>query len=179
MIRTFFAGLGVLFATLLVFSASFVGNLAFELNTRGPDYERLAVDITRDLARAWSIDDIAPRYADAVAHAHGGLRAQAPLAALKPFGNLLYADDVAHSTRWSRQSLRQLRSPAAAAEMLAGLLSKTVHVTFLAKFANGVARVSVELRSEGGAMKLWHLQIESRDRLPGSPPPAPQAISHA
>ena len=179
MIRTFFAGLGVLFATLLVFSASFLGNLAFELNTRGPDYERLAVDITRDLARAWSIDDIAPRYADAIAQARGGLRAQAPLAALKPLGPLHYADDVAHSTRWSRQSLRQLHSPAAAAEMLAGLLSKTVHVTFVAKFANGIARVSVELRSEGGTMKLWHLQIESRDRLPASSPPAPRAISHA
>jgi hypothetical protein len=177
MIRTFFAGLGVLFATLLVFSASFLGNLAFELNTRGPDYERLAVDITRDLARAWSVDDIAPRYADAIAQARDGLRA--PLAALKPLGPLLHADDVTHTTRWSRQSLRQLHSPGAAAEMLAGLLSKTVHVTFVAKFANGVARVSVELRSEGGTMKLWHLQIESRDRLPASPPPAPQAISHA
>jgi hypothetical protein len=179
MIRTFFAGLGVLFATLLVFSASFVGNLALELTRRGPDYERLAVDITRDLARSWAIEDIAPRYADAIAHTPGGLHAPPSFAALKPLGPLLYADDLTHSTRWSRQSLRELRSPAAAAEMLAGLLSKTVHVTFVAKFAQGVARVSVELRSEGGAMKLWHLQIESRDRLPEAPPPAPRAISHA
>lgn len=179
MIVKFFAGLGVLFTALLIFSASFLGNLAFELQAQGPRYEKLAVDITRDLARSWSVNDIKPHYADAVAHRLGGLAAQPTFDALKPLGPLLYVDDLTHRTRWTHQSLRQLKSPAAAAEMLAELLSKTVHVTFVAKFTSGLARVTVELRSEGGTMKLWHLQIDSRDRLPRAPRTAPQAISHA
>ena len=49
-----------------------------------------------------------------------------------------------------------------AAERLAELLSKTVKVTFVAKFASGFANVTVELKSEGGRMKLWRLQIDGR-----------------
>jgi hypothetical protein len=179
MIRTFFAGLGVIFALLIVFCASFLGRLAFELDEQRPAHERLAADITRELSRAWSIEDIRAHYSAAVGPRLGMPSAQEPFNALKPLGPLRYVDDAEVATGWMRESLRRITSPAAAAELMAELLSKTVRVTFLAKFANGFARVTVELRHEGGAMKLWHLQIDSREPLPNAPRRRPQAISHA
>jgi hypothetical protein len=179
MIRTFFAGLGVLFALLMVFCASFLGKLAFELKTQGPAYEKLAVDITRELSRAWSIEDIRSHYASALAHKLGGPAAQRSVDALKPLGPLRYVDDLTHRTRFTRDTLREIASPAAAAEVLAELLSKTVKVSFVAKFANGFAGVVIELKSEGGKMKLWHLQIDGQSPLPDGPRRAPQTISHA
>lgn len=179
MIRKFFAGLGVLFALLIVFCASFLGKLAFELQAQGPAYERLAVDIARELSRAWSVEDIKSHYASAVTHKLSGPAAQQSVNGLKPLGPLRYVDDLTHRTRWSRDSLRELASPAAAAEMLAELLSKTVKVHFVAKFANGFADVTVKLKSEGGRMKLWHLEIDGQSPLPAGPRRAPQTISHA
>jgi hypothetical protein len=179
MIRNLFAGLGVIFALLVVFCASFLGRLALELEGQRDAHERLAIEITRDLSSAWSVKDIRSHYASAVDRRLGAPGAQEPLNALKPLGPLRYADDPEVHTGWSRESLNRATSPAAAAELLAELLSKTVRVSFLAKFANGFARVSMELRNEGGTMKLWHLQIDSREPLPSAPRRRPQAISHA
>jgi hypothetical protein len=179
MIRIFFAALGVLFALLLVFCASFLGKLAFDMHDRGPAYEKLAVGITRDLARAWSIKDIETHYASAVAHRLDRAAAQAPFDALRPLGALRYVDDVRLQTGWTVATLRNVKSPAAAAEQLAELLSKTVKVTFLAKFANGFAQVTLALRNEGGKMKLWHLQIDSRTPLPQRTRRRPHPIAHA
>jgi hypothetical protein len=179
MIRTLFAGLGVIFALLIVFSASFLGRLAFELDTQRVAHERLAVEITRELSRAWSIKDIRAHYSATVSHRLGSPSAQEPFNALRPLGPLRYVDDAEVDTGLTSESLRRVRSPADAAARLADILSKTVRVTFLAKFANGFAHVTVELRHEGGAMKLWHLQIDSREPLPSTPRRRPQAISHA
>ena len=179
MIRTLFAGLGVAFALLLVFCSSFLGRLAYEMHNQGPAYEALAVDITRELSRSWSVDDIKHHYAATVAHKLSGPGAQRALEALKPLGPLRYADDLTHRTRWSRNSVTSLNTPAAGAEMLAELLSKTVRVTFHAKFANGFADVTIEFKSDGGEMRLWHLQIDSQDHLPQPSRQVPLAISRA
>ncbi len=179
MIRTFFAGLGVVFTLLIVFCASFLGRLAYEQGAQAPAHQRLAVAITRDLSRAWSVKDIRAYYAGTVGHRLSAAGAQQPFNALKPLGSLRYVDDTEVATGWTRGSLARVTSPAAAAELMAELLSKTVRVSFLAKFANGFAHVTVELRHEGGAMKLWHLQIDSREPLPSAPRQRPQAISHA
>jgi len=179
MTRTIFAALGVLFALLIVFCASFLGRTAYDMHAKAPVYEKLAVDITRELASTWSVDVIRTRYANAVAGRLNGGAARQPFAALKPLGALRYVEDVTLKTRWTRAALSELSSPAAAAQLLSEMLSKTVHVTFLAKFANGRARVTVKLRSEGGQMKLWHLQIDSRDPLPNATRRNRQAISRA
>lgn len=179
MIRSFFAGLGVVFALILVFCASFLGRVAYDMHAKGPAYEKLAVGITRDLARSWSVKDIKTHYAGAVAHRLGGAAAQAPFDALRPLGPLRYVDDVTLQTGWSVATLRNVKSPAAAAEQLALLLSKSVKVTFLAKFANGFAQVTIALRNEGGQMKLWHLQIDSRTPLPQRTRRRPRPIAHA
>lgn len=179
MVRTFFAGLGVVFAALILFCASFFGRLALELHAQGPAYEKLAVDITRDLSKTWSVTDIKQHYAAAVAYKLGGPAAQATFAALAPLGQLRYVDDMTHTTRWDNAGWTELRSPAAGAEMLADVLNKSVRVTFIAKFANGFAHVSIDLRSEGGVMKLWRLQIDGQEELLRRLQTKPQAISRA
>jgi len=179
MIRTFLAGLGVVFTLLIVFCASFLGRLAYEQAEQRAAHERLAIDITRELARAWSVKDIRTRYSSAVRPRLITASAQAPFNALKPLGRFRYADDTKVATGWTRDRLLQVKSPAAAAELVAELLSKTVRVSFLAKFANGFANVTIELRNEGGAMKLWHLRIDSREPLRSAPRRHRQAISHA
>ncbi len=180
MIRTFFSGLGVLFALLLVFCASFLGRLAYEQSVQRAAHERLAVDITRELSRAWSVKDIRTYYSSAVLPRLDTASAQAPFNTLKPLGPLRYADGPEVKTGWTCESLRRVTSPATAAELLAELLSKTVRVSFLGKFANGFAHVTIELRNEGGAMKLWNLRIDSREPLRNRPRRRrPQAISHA
>jgi hypothetical protein len=179
MVRTVFAGLGVVFAALILFSAGFFGRLALDLRAQGPAYEKLAVDITRDLSKDWSMADIKQHYAAAAAYKLGGPAAQATFSALKPLGQLRYVDEMVHTTRWDSSGWTELQSPAAAAEMLADVLNKTVRVTFVAKFANGFANVSIDLKSEGGAMKLWRLQIDGQEELLRRLQTKPQAIAHA
>jgi hypothetical protein len=179
MIRTFFAGLGVIFALLIVFCASFLGRLAVELEVQRAANEHLAVSITRDLSRDWSIKDIRAHYSSSVSHRIGASSAQSPFDTLRPLGPLRYVDDAKVDSGLTQRNLRRVGTPADAAGLLAEILNKTVRVTFLAKFANGFARVTVELRNEGGTMKLWHLQIDSQEPLQNRTRRRPQAISHA
>ncbi len=119
MFRNLFAGLGIVFAVILVFTASFLGGLAWEMHSKGPAYEKLAVDITRELSRDWQAQDIKNHYAFAVAHRLSSPSNQRSLDRLKPLGALRYVDDVTRRTRWTRDSLFDLKSSADAAEMLA------------------------------------------------------------
>ena len=179
MVRTVFTGLGVVFAALILFCASFFGRLALELSAQGPAYEKLAVEITRDLSKSWSMADIKQHFAAPAADKLGGPAAQATFAALAPLGQLRYADEVRHTTPWDTAGWTELTSPAAAAEMLADVLNTSVRVTFVAKFANGFAHVTVELKRDGGAMKLWRLQIDGQEELLRRQQTRPQAISRA
>lgn len=178
MLRTFFSALGVMFAAIIVFCASFLGNLAVDIDKHATEYETLAVDITRELSRTWSLADIETRTAKAANDERGPATQQA-LDAMKPLGALLYADDLAHTTRWTASSWSEMRSPAVAAERLAELLSRTVKVTFVGKFAGGLADVTAELKSDGGRMKLWRLQINSRDKIRPQQELQRRVISHA
>ncbi|MGI9403813.1 MAG: hypothetical protein ACR2OF_04805 [Hyphomicrobium sp.] len=67
MIRSFFSILGVLFAALIVFCASFLTSLALEINREGPPNKELAVKITRELSQTRSVRDIKPYYAKSIA----------------------------------------------------------------------------------------------------------------
>jgi hypothetical protein len=181
MLRTFFSGLGVLFAALIVFCASYFGNLAADIDKHGGDYERLAVDVTRELSRAWSLADIEKHYtADAREElAPALLPGQPGLDGLKSLGVLLHADNVTVETRWSHAFWRQVTSPAVAAERLSELISRSVKVTFVGKFAGGLADVTAELKREGGSMKLWRLRIDSREKPRREENPGRRVISHA
>ena len=177
MVRTVFAALGVVFAALILFCASFFGRLALELHAQGPAYEKLAVAITRDLSKSWSMTDIKQYFASSAAYKLGDPALQATFAALAPLGQLRYADEVTHTTRWDTAGWTELTSPAATAEMLADVLTKTVRVAFVAKFANGFAHVTIELKSDGGAMKLWRLQIDGQEELLRRQQRRPEAIA--
>ncbi|MES1179735.1 MAG: hypothetical protein ABUL43_00915 [Hyphomicrobium sp.] len=179
MIRTLFAGLGLAFAAIILFCASFFGRLALDLRVQGPAYEKLAVDVTRDLSKRWSVADIRQYCATSASHQLGGPTEQATFAALKPLGELRYVDDIVHTTRWDSAGWTELTSPAAAAEMLTEVLNKSVRVTFVAKFANGFAKVRIALKSEGGAMKLWRLDVEGQEEYLRRLRAKPQAISRA
>lgn len=181
MVRTFFSILGVAFMALMIFCATFIGRLGAELTEQGPAYDKLAVNIVRTLSQSWSVTDIKQHYAMAVAHKMSSPDAQASLNKLKSLGPLRYVSDVTRRTRWSRDTFKSLETPAAVAEALAELLSKTVRITFVAKFANGFADVTIELKGDGREMKLWHLQIDSRDMVPLKPRPLPRRrkVSHA
>jgi hypothetical protein len=177
MLRSLFYGLGVLFAALLVFSASFLGNVAADLDRRGDEYEGLAVEMTRDLSRTWKLVDIEQHY---VADARDELLPvlDADLDDLKPLGPLLYADRVRVETRWSR-AIWDVTSPGVAAERLAELINRSVKVSFVGKFAGGLADVTAELKREGGRMKLWRLRIDSREKPRQEEYPGRRVISHA
>ena len=178
MLRTLFSCLGVVFAALLVFSASFLGNVAADLDRRSTDYETLAVDVTRELSRTWKLADIQQHYA---ADARDELLPVlgADLDELKPLGPMLYADNVHIETRWSRGLWQNVTSAGAAAERLADLINRSVKVSFVGKFAGGLADITAELRREGGRMKLWRLRIESREKGKPEEFPGRRVISHA
>ena len=177
MLRTFFSGLGVLFAALIVFCASYFGNLAADIDNHRTDYEKLAVDITRDLSRNWSLADIEQYYAED-ARAELAPVLDASLSSLRPLGVLLYVDDVKVQTRWSRD-WPQVASAGMAAERIAELIGRSVEVRFVGKFSGGLADVVAELKREGGTMKLWRLRINSREKLEPEEYPGRRVISHA
>lgn len=177
MLRTLFSGLGVLFAALIVFCASFLGNVAADIDRHGDDYERLAVEVTRELSRTWTLADIEKHYA-AEAREELAPVLHAGMDSLKPLGVLLYADNLRVETRWSR-AWQDVDSPAAAAERLADLISRSVKVTFVGKFAGGFADVTAELKRENGRMKLWRLRIDSREKREREDYPGRRVISHA
>jgi hypothetical protein len=178
MLRTIFSAFGVMFAALLVFSASFLGNVAADLDRRGADYEALAVEVTRELSRTWKLADIREHY---VADARDELMPvfDADLGDLKPLGPLLYADAVRIERRWSRGLWQDVTSVGSAAERLADLINRAVKVSFVGKFAGGLADVTAEFKREAGVMKLWRLRIESREKPKPEEPSARRVISHA
>jgi hypothetical protein len=92
---------------------------------------------------------------------------------------LLYADNLRVDTRWSRAFWQDVDSPAAAAERLADLISRSVKVSFVGKFAGGFADVTAELKRENGRMKLWRLRIDSREKREREDYPGRRVISHA
>jgi hypothetical protein len=178
MLRTFFSGLGVLFAALIVFCASFLGNVAADIDTHGEDYERFAVEATRELSRTWTLADIEKHYAEQAREELAPVL-HAQIDSLKPLGTLLYADNITVETRWSRAFWHDLNSPSVAAERLAELISRSVKVSFVGKFSGGFADVTAELRREGGRMKLWRLRIDSRENREREEYPGRRVISHA
>lgn len=178
MARTFFSALGVLFAALLMFSASFLGNVAADLDNRRGDYKTLAVELTRQLAQTWKVTAVEPYYADD-AREDLALMVGGAIDALKPLGPLLHAESVDVEVRWSQIPDGRLVSPGHLSERLTALLNRAVKVTFLGRFAGGLALVTAEFKREDGQMKLWRLRIDSRQAQPSNTSPERHAISFA
>ena len=125
------------------------------------DYEQLAVDVTRELSRTWTLADIEEHYA-AEAREELAPVLHAGMDSLKPLGVLLYADNVRVETRWSRAFWHDVDSPAVAAERLADLIGRSVKVTFVGKFAGGFADVTARAQA-----RRWpHEALAPADRQP-------------
>jgi hypothetical protein len=178
MLRTFFSAIGVLFLALLLFCASFLVNVAIDLDRARSNYAIAAVDITRELSRTWKLSAIEKHY---------GTEARqellpvldADMTDLAALGPLLEAGTVHTDPLWLEPPGELSYSAPAVADRLAALLNRTVEVAFTAKFAGGSARVSAELKREGRSIRLWRLRIETL--TPPKRPEEPQrrVISHA
>ncbi|MFA5899947.1 MAG: hypothetical protein WC829_12645 [Hyphomicrobium sp.] len=177
MARTFFSALGLLFAALLMFSASFLGNIAADLDIRRGEYRSLAVELTRELSQTWQSASIEPYYA-ADAREELALLVGAYIQAVKPLGPLLHAADVNVEVRWS-QTAGLLLSPDRLSERLTALLNRAVKVSFVGRFAGGLAGVTAEFKREDGRLKLWRLRIDSRQEQPAKSSPERRSISFA
>ena len=178
MARTFFSTLGVLFAALLLFSLSFLGNVAVDLDNHRDEYGSMAVEVTRELARSWKLSAIEQHYAD---DARDELLPVigADLTELKPLGTLLAAGTLRIEATWTKSLGRRIASPGAWSERLAALVNRAVKVTFTGTFAGGVADVTAELKREGGRTRLWRLRIDRRGQTPSEEMPERRMISRA
>jgi hypothetical protein len=173
--RSFFSGLGFLFAVLAVFSASYLATLASDIDSHQADYEKLAVDVTRELSRTWTLADIEKHYAaDAREELQPVLHQQ--LEDHRQLGELMTTHDGAVEPRWSHHFWEQVTSVGNLFERLADMANRSVRVTFTGRFKGGLADVTADLKREGTTMKLWRLRIDSREP---PPPPTPRIISHA
>jgi hypothetical protein len=178
MARTFFSALGVLFMALALFAASFLGNVAADIDNRRGDYASVAVDVVREVSRAEKRAVVEMHFAEG-AREDGLTSLGADLHDLKLLGPLLHADDVKVEVRWLRPLGGYFASPGVLADRLAALVNRTVRVTFTGNFAGGLADVTAELRREGGSIKLWRLRIESRQKERLEQPSERRVISHA
>ncbi|CAN1724727.1 conserved exported protein of unknown function [Hyphomicrobium sp. 1Nfss2.1] len=174
---TLFSILGLVFSALSLFSASFLANVAADIDNRRDAYAALATQITRKLADDWKLSSIAPHYAEeALRELSPVLDADAP--ELRSLGPLVRAENIQVEPHWARP-LGTL-SAGKLAERLAELINRSVGVQFVGKFAGGEARVTAELKREGGRTKLWRLRI---DGLQAPPPhrgrPDRRVVSYA
>jgi hypothetical protein len=178
MLRNFFSALGVIFMALVLFSASFLVNVALGIDDRRADYESHAIDVTRELSRSWKFSAVEHLYT-AEARAELSSILDADIAGLKQLGALLSADAIDFQPRWSRPPADERISTAFLADRLAALAGRAVTVSFVAKFAGGKARVTAELKQEGGTIQMQRLRIETQEPPPASPLPERRVISHA
>jgi hypothetical protein len=77
MLRTFFAGLGVVFAALILFGAGFFGRLALELSAQGPAN---SPSTSRETCPSGGPADIKQHFAAPMASKLGGGARRRPLA---------------------------------------------------------------------------------------------------
>ena len=178
MLRTFFSALGVAFMALVLFCASFLGNVAAGIDDGRAAYEARALEVTRELSRSWKFSAVAHFYT-AEAREELSTVLDADIAGLQQLGPLRGADAIDFRPRWSSSPPDEQLSAALLADRLAALIGRTVTVSFAAKFEGGLARVTAELKREGGAIKVQRLRIEAQQPAPDTRPSERQVISHA
>jgi hypothetical protein len=143
MLKKFFIAMGVIFACLIGSCAIFVGvNAARD----APNNKAVAEAITRDLARSWNLHDLKPYFVSTAADQINFADAQFSFNKLRPLGAL--------------KRVEQAQQTGFKIEKNSGHEStKTATIVMVAEFDNGRATVTMQLKSDGGAMKLWHLNV--------------------
>jgi hypothetical protein len=144
MLKKFLIGLGVL-------SIGFIGScsaiLGFSAVNDAPKNKALAEVVTRDLSRAWNVNDIRPHLLKNGAEQVNFAAAQATFDPLKPLGSLQRIDEAQQTAFAMEKNLDEW-------------LTKTATVAMVATFAHGRANVTMELRSEAGQMKIRSLNVK-------------------
>jgi hypothetical protein len=151
MLKKFLIGLGVL-------SIGFIGScsaiLGFSAVNDAPKNKALAEVVTRDLSRAWNVNDIRPHLLKNGAEQVNFAAAQATFDPLKPLGSLQRIDQAQQTTFAMEKNLGEW-------------LTKTATVAMVATFEHGRANVTMELRSEAGEMKVRTVNVTP---VGGAPP---------
>jgi hypothetical protein len=143
MLKRIFILIGVLSTGFIASCSLFLGYSAVN---DAPHNKALAEAITRDLARGWDVSDLRPHFVTAAAEQVNFSQAQTAFNALRPLGGLKSVDQ-AQQTQFYLD-----------AKVSEGL-TKTATVAMVAVFENGRANVTMELKSEAGQMKLWHVNV--------------------
>jgi len=155
MLKKFLVVMGVVIFTGLVASCTLVAGLAgFSALADAPKNKAIAEAVTRDLARSWNASDLKPHFAAAVPIALNFANLQMSMNKLKPLGELKKIEQADQTAFHYSKELGQ--------ESV-----KTATVEMVAEFENGLAKVIVQLKSEGGEMKLWHVNVKTIGEVRG------------
>lgn len=178
MARTFLSALGVLFMALALFTASFLGNVAFDLERQKDAYAARAVDMVREASRSGRLSAF-EKHLSTVARDDLQSALGTDLHDLKLLGPLLSAESVKAEPGWLLPFGQPASSPGGLADRLAALVNRVVRVRFRGRFAGGFANVTAELRRERGEVILWRLRIDTPQKPAPMGVPERQVISHA
>ena len=148
MLKKFLIAMGVIFIALVASCTLVAGLTGFSAIADAPKNKAIAEAVTRDLARSWNASDLKPRFATAVASQLNFSNVQMSMNKLKPLGALKKIEQAEQTAFHYGKELGE--------ETV-----KTATVKIIAEFENGRANVVVQLKSEGGEMKLWHINVEA------------------
>jgi hypothetical protein len=153
MLKKFFIAIGVVSVGFVASCALLIG---FNAVNDAPRNKAVAEAITRDLARGWNAGDLQRHFQSTVARQINFAEAQAAFNTLKPLGSLARIDEA-------KQTGFQME------KNLGSDVTKIATVAMVAAFEHGRANVTVELRSEAGQMKLWHINVTPIGGVPAAP----------
>lgn len=154
MLKKFLLAMGLVLTALIGGCLFLVGGVGLSAAEEAPRNKSVAVALTRDLARSWDVTDLKPHFVSAALGQIDLGRAQQSFEQLRGLGALESVRDMQQTSFYINTSFR-------------GETIKTATVVLLAEFENGRARVIVQLASEGGEMKLMHVDVtQMSDILP-------------
>jgi hypothetical protein len=146
MLKKFFLAMGIVFTAVVGSCMLVLGGVGLNAAEEAPQNKAVAAAITRDLARAWDVNDLKPHFVGtALSQINFGLAQQSinPLRALGALQNITDAQQTAFNYSKS----------------FGGETTKTATITMVAEFENGRANVTMQLANEGSAMKLMHVNV--------------------
>lgn len=110
--------------------------------------KEVAVEATRQLAKAWNVNDVRPYFTTNVLRQINFDSAQATMNSFKPLGKLT------NVTSASQTEYRVHKS-------FGGETSTTATVVIQGAFENGAATITVKLANDGPAMKVVHIHVHA------------------
>jgi hypothetical protein len=148
MFKKFMLAFVLTIGCILVTATILLGAITADAAREAPTNKAIAVKIATDLAASWNVRSLQPHFVSPAVGNVDYQTAQASLNALKPLGRLL-------SHAEPTQTDFKLHKTLGVATV------RNATVVFIGEFENGRATVTVRLRSDGGAMKLMHIDVST------------------